>query len=169
MALSGKKPIVLGRVSGLFGVKGWVKIYSYTDPKEAILEYRDYLLARGGKWVDASIEEGQLHGKTIIARFAGMSDRDAATDIIGCDIAVPRGALPQPEQGQYYWSDLEGLTVVRTDGTTLGVVSHVMETGAHDVLVVKGEGEILIPFVMQDFILEVDLGKGEIVVDWDWD
>lgn len=169
MALTGKKPIVLGRVSGLFGVKGWVKIYSYTDPKEAILEYRDCQLAREGGWADAVIAEGQPHGKAIVARFEGVSDRDAAASLVGCEIAVPRSDLPPAGDGRYYWSDLEGLTVVRKDGTTLGVVSHLLETGAHDVMVVKGEGEILIPFVPSEFILGVDLDKREIVVDWDWD
>ena len=169
MALTGKKPIVLGRVSGLFGVKGWVKIYSYTDPKEAILEYRDCRLGKDGGWVDTVIAEGQPHGKSIVARFAGVSDRDTAAEFVGCDIAVPRSDLPPTGAGQYYWSDLEGLTVVRKNGTTLGVVSHLLETGAHDVLVVKGDGEVLIPFVPDEFVLGVDLDKGEIVVDWEWD
>jgi 16S rRNA processing protein RimM len=169
VALTGKNPIVLGRVSGLFGVKGWVKIYSYTDPKEAILEYSDCLLATDKGWVEAVIAEGQLHGKAILARFDGVGDRDAAAELVGREIAVPRSDLPQAEEGRYYWSDLEGLTVVRKNGTTLGVVSHLLGTGAHDVLVVKGKGEILIPFVPDEYVLGVDLDKGEIVVDWDWD
>lgn len=169
MTLTGKKPIVLGRVSGLFGVKGWVKIYSYTDPKEAILAYRNCLVTRNKGWVEAVIAEGQPHGKAIVARFDGVNDRDAAAGLVGCEIAVPRSDLPPANDGRYYWSDLEGLTVVRKNGTTLGVVSHLLETGAHDVLVVKGERETLIPFVPDEFILGVDLDKGEIVVDWDWE
>ena len=169
MALTNEKLIVLGRVSGLFGVKGWVKIYSYTVPREAILDYRECLLGTDGKWTKAEFAEGQSHGKSVIARYVGVDDREAAAQLIGRDIAVSRDKLPQPDADEYYWADLEGLAVVSPDGTPLGVVSKVMATGANDVLVVKGDKEILVPFIMHDVIHSVDLDKGEITVDWDWD
>lgn len=169
MALTNDMPIVLGQVSGLFGVKGWVKIFSYTEPREAILDYRDCLLGSAGNWSKAQIAEGQLHGKAVILRFAGVSDREEAAAIIGRDVAVSRDRLPEPDTGEYYWADLEGLAVVGPDGTQLGVVSKILATGANDVLVVQGDKEILIPFLMNDVILEVDLEKGEITVDWEAD
>ena len=158
----------MGRISGLFGVRGWVKVYSYTDPREAVLNYDRWLLSRKGKWQEATVAEGQRHGKTIIARLAGIRDRDQAAELIGIDIGVPRGELPETESDEFYWSDLEGLTVVHRDGTELGKVDHLLETGANDVLVVTGEQEILIPFVMDKVILGVDLDKGVIDVDWEW-
>ncbi len=162
-------PVILGRISAVFGVKGWVKIYSYTDPREAILEFRDCLLMRDGVWQSATIAEGKRHSKTVIARLAGVEERDAAAAYIGVDIAVPREQMPNPEDGHYYWSDLEGLKVIHRDGTELGKVAYMLATGANDVLVVKGDQEVLIPFLPEDVILNVDLAAGVISVDWEWD
>ena len=123
----------------MFGVRGWVKIYSYTDPREAILKYECWLLGHENDWQSAEVAEGQRHGKTVVARISGFDDRDRATTLIGKEIAVLRDALPKTEDGHYYWQDLEGLAVVRRDGSTLGNVAYLLETGAHDVMVVKGD------------------------------
>ena len=102
-------------------------------------------------------------------RLEGVNDRDQAAELLGCDIAVAREELPEPEQGHYYFGDLEGLKVVDRHGTELGTVAYVMETGANDVLVTEGEQERLIPFIADEVILDVDLAKGVISVDWEWD
>ena len=159
----------MGRISGLFGVRGWVKVYSYTEPREAVLNYDRWLLRRKDGWQEATVAEGQRHGKTIIARIDGYVDREQAAGLVGADIGVPREAMPETERGQFYWSDLEGLRVVHRDGTELGKVAYLLETGANDVMVVQGEQERLIPFVLDTVILGVDLDKGEIEVDWEWD
>jgi 16S rRNA processing protein RimM len=159
----------LGRISGLFGVQGWVKVFSYTRPREAILEYDRWYLKRQGEWQAAAVREAKRHGKTVIAHLDGVDDRDAAATLVDCDIAVEREAMPDADDGSYYWADLEGLQVVRRDGTGLGRVAYLMETGANDVLVVQGEQERLIPFVAAEVILDVDLDNGVIRVDWDWD
>ncbi len=159
----------MGRISGLFGVRGWVKVYSYTEPREAVLNYDRWLLGRKDGWQEATVAEGQRHGKTIIARLDGYVDRDQAAGLVGADIGVPREAMPQTEGDQYYWSDLEGLKVLHRDGTELGKLAYLLETGAHDVMVVQGEQERLIPFVLDEVVLGVDLDKGEIEVDWEWD
>ena len=159
----------MGRISGLFGVQGWVKVYSYTEPREAVLNYDRWLLDRRDGWREARVAEGQRHGKTIIARLDGYVDRDQAAELIGVNIGIPRDELPDTSPGQFYWSDLEGLKVVQRDGGELGTVSHLLETGAHDVMVVAGDKERLIPFVMDKVVLGVDLDKGEIEVDWEWD
>lgn len=159
----------MGRIAGLFGVQGWVKVYSYTEPREAVLNYDRWLLGSKDGWQEAQVAEGQRHGKTVIARIDGYVDRDQAAELVGADIGVPREALPQTEDGQYYWSDLEGLTVLHRDGTRLGEVAYLLETGANDVMVVKGEQERLIPFVIDKVVLGVDLANGEIEVDWEWD
>jgi len=163
------QPVILGRISGLFGVRGWVKVYSYTEPREAVLNYDRWLLVGKDGWQEATVAEGQRHGKTVIVRIEGYDDRDQAARLVGTDIGVPRDELPEAESGQYYWSDLEGLAVIRRDGTALGTVEYLLETGANDVMVVKGETERLIPFVMDKVVLGVDLPKGEIRVDWEWD
>jgi 16S rRNA processing protein RimM len=160
---------VLGRISGVFGVRGWVKVHSYTDPREAVLDYEGWSLGHEGDWRPANVAEGQRHGKTVVVRIDGFDDRDQAATLIGEEIAVPRDALPETENGHYYWRDLEGLRVLRSDGSKLGTVAYMLETGAHDVMVVKGEVERLIPFVYDEVIVDVDLAKGVITVDWEWD
>jgi 16S rRNA processing protein RimM len=148
--------VILGRIDGLFGVRGWIKVYSYTEPREAVLNYKDWLLARDGDWQRVELADGKRQGKAVIARLEGIEDRDAAAELIGSEIGVDRDALPEPEEGHYYWADLEGLT-------------DVMATGANDVLVVDGPAERLIPFVPGTVILDVDLAAGVIRVDWEWD
>jgi len=164
-----EEPIVLGRISGLFGVKGWVKIFSHTEPREAVLNYRQWLVRQKDAWRTIELAEGKRHGKTVIARLEGVYDRDQAALLTGCDIGIPRDELPEPDAGHYYFSDLEGLRVVHRDGTDLGTVAYVMETGANDVLVTTGDKERLIPFVVDEVILDVDLAAGVISVDWEWD
>lgn len=162
-------PVVLGRIAGVFGVKGWVKVFSYTEPREAILDYENWLLKRGDAWQEITVEEGKRHGSSVIAKLANVGDRDAAAELVDVDIVVPREELPDTEEREYYWTDLEGLQVVHRNGRSLGRVAYVMATGANDVLVVEGDRECLIPFVMDRFILDVDLARGVISVDWEWD
>ena len=153
----------------MFGVKGWVKVFSYTDPREAILDYEGWLLGGDGEWRPANVAEGQRHGKTVVVRIDGIEDRDQAATLIGSEIGVERNALPEVEEGHYYWSDIEGLEVRRKDGSVLGRLSHLLETGAHDVMVIKGDTERLIPFVKDEVVVDVDLATGVITVDWEWD
>jgi 16S rRNA processing protein RimM len=162
--------VVLGFVSGLFGVKGWVKVHSHTDPREAILSYPDWLMQVDGRWERVEIAEGKPHGKTIVARIAGIEDRDGAASLVNAQIGVERADLPETDKDQYYWSDLVGLAVVHKDGTRLGKVDYLLETGANDVLVVEqADREVLIPFVTGDVVQEVDIDNGVIRVDWEWD
>jgi len=163
------QPVRLGRIVGLFGVRGWVKVFSYTDPREAILEHERWLLGRDGNWHSVRVDEGKRHGKSVLARLEGIDDREAAEALLGLDIAVDRDSLPEPESGHYYWTDLEGLTVWHKDERELGVVTQMLETGAHDVMVVKGETERLIPFVPGEVVLDVDLENRRVRVDWAWD
>jgi len=144
-------------------------VYSYTEPREAVLDYDRWLLIRKDGLQEATVAEGQRHGKTVIVRIEGYDDRDDAAGLVGTEIGVPRDELPETGSDQYYWSDLEGLRVVHRDGSELGRVDYLLETGANDVMVVKGETERLIPFVMDKVVLGVDLAKGEIRVDWEWD
>lgn len=159
----------MGRVSGLFGVKGWVKVFSYTQPREAILDYDRWYLQSKAEWRVAAVVDGKRQGKSVVARLDGIDDRDQAAELVGCDIAIGRDELPQAEEGTYYWADLEGMRVVHRDGTELGRVAYLMETGANDVLVTEGERERLIPFIAEKVILDVDFAAGVISVDWEWD
>jgi 16S rRNA processing protein RimM len=161
-------PVKLGRIVGLFGVRGWVKVYSDTRPREAILGYNPWLLELAGHWREYRLAEGRVQGPGIVARLEGCGDRGQAQLLVGATVAVRREQLPKPGPGEYYWSELEGLKVVNLRGETLGVVSHLFETGANDVMVVAGEREHLIPFT-RDAVREVDLAARIVRVDWERD
>lgn len=151
-------------------MRGWVRIFSYTEPRDNILDYHPWYLSREGNWQEHELAEGRQHGKGVVARLAGCEDRDAARLYMGVEIGVRRNQLPAAQAGEYYWSDLQGLQVLTLSGELLGTVDHLLETGANDVLAVSGEqGEQLIPFVMGQVIDAVDLERGEIRVDWDKD
>ena len=161
-------------MSGLFGVKGWIKVYSYTRPAVNLLEYEDWLIGRQDAWRPFRVLDAREQGKTLVARIAGdddtlLADRDAAAALVDLQIAVARDQLPAPEPGEYYWFDLIGLDVFNREGAALGRVKAMMETGANDVLVLQGERERLVPFVVGEVIDEVDLDAGRIVADWDAD
>ena len=168
--LTDKKLVVLGRVSGLFGVRGWLKIHSYTKPRDAILNYHVWLIELNGKWRSVDLGEGRRQGKTIVARFRGVSDRDAAVVFLNAAIGVERKLMPETDKDEYYWTDLEGLQVEKHSGDYLGTVAYLLETGSNDVMVVKDRSnEILIPFIIGDVIKDVDLDEGKIVVEWELD
>ena len=160
--------ILMGRIHGAFGVRGELKLESFSNPPEAIFRYLPLTL-RTAQGVEREVEgaRGRATGKGIVMRLPGVEDRDAAEALRGAELYVPREALPPPVPGEYYWVDLEGLRVVNTDGVDFGVVSHLFSTGANDVLVARGERERMIPFVQPDYIVSVDFDAGVVTVDWD--
>jgi 16S rRNA processing protein RimM len=162
-----KRIVPLGHISGVHGVRGWVKVHSLTEPREAIFDYQPWLLGEALEAVRVS--EGRKHGNRLIARLEGVDSREAAEERVNRSIAVYREQLPETGDDRFYWTDLVGLTVRLEDGRELGAVERLMATGANDVLVVRGEQERLIPFVPGQYVKQVDLDKGEIVVDWDPD
>ncbi|MEJ5211107.1 MAG: ribosome maturation factor RimM [Burkholderiales bacterium] len=155
----------MGRVTGPFGVLGWIKIHPYTETPASLTRYGRWWLGREAPYAEHEVVQSRVHGAQVLAKLAGIDDRDQAARLKGQWVVVPRGALPSTGEDEYYWVDLIGLTVVNTEGTSLGTVRELMETGANDVLVVQGERERLIPFIRQ-VILDVDLAEGIIRVDW---
>jgi len=160
--------VILGRVSGVLGLAGWVKVHAETREREGILGYNPWYLRGTTGWQPYRLIEGRVQGSgVVVAQLEGVGDRNAAQALIGAEIAIRREQLPKLKRGEYYWSDLEGLKVVNTEGIGLGNVSHLFETGANDVLVVRdGERERLIPFT-KDAVRNVDLAAQVIRVDWD--
>ena len=163
-----ENPVHLGSISGVFGVKGWVKVFSHTSPRDNILSFAPWFLTRGDVCHQVEVSDGRAQGKGVVVQFDGCEDRDLAHLFIGCDIWVGRDLLPATEADEYYWSDLEGLEVWVGD-QSLGYVSYLIETGANDVLVVQGDRERLIPFIQPSVITKVDLGAKRIEIDWDPD
>jgi 16S rRNA processing protein RimM len=161
--------ILLGRVAGAFGVRGEVALLSWTDPREALFRYQPWILRSGDSEREIAGVRGRDTGKRVIATFPGIDTREQAEALHGTEIWVPRDRLPPPAPGEYYWVDLEGLSVRTVDGIELGTVSHLFDTGANPVMVVAGERERLIPFVTGQYVTDVDLPAGRVTVDWDPD
>jgi len=176
--------VILGRITGVYGVKGWVKIFSHTDPKEAIVDFSPWYIRAEGRgqgsqkpapWTKVKLKAGKRHAKTVVAKLEHCNDRDQAMAYVGNEIAVEMQQLEQQrEEDTYYWRDLIGLRVINQQGIELGKVKTLLETGANDVLVVvfeeQGETkERLIPWTIDIAIVAVDIEKGSIEVDWDAD
>lgn len=159
--------INVGKISGVFGVKGWVKVFSFTDPRENILGYSPWLLKKGSEEKIFKVVDGQLHGKAIIAQLDSVNDRDQAELLTGWDVLIGRSQLPKADKDEYYWDELIGLNVETDQGVSLGVVENLLETGANDVLIVQGERDRAVPFLQGQTILSIDLDAGKIIVDWD--
>lgn len=174
--------VILGRIAGVYGVKGWLKIFSYTDPMEAIVDYSPWHIRpenrKNAPWAKVDVKAGKRHAKTVVAKLEHCNDRDQAQAFIGSEIAIELDQLEELSgSNEFYWHDLIGLRVINLQGIELGVVKKMMETGANDVLVVVSEAEgaeketveRLIPWTMHMAIIAVDLGQGIIEVDWDPD
>lgn len=159
--------IVVGRLGGVYGLKGWMKVVSETAPHTSILGYTPWLI--GPEFNPRQVAEHKPHGKGMIVRLDGCADRDTAARLAGQEIAVTRAQLPPPHADEFYWCDLEGLAVVTTEGVAFGLVHHLFSTGVNDVLVVKGERERLLPFAWGTVVKDVDFARGRIEVDWDPD
>ena len=167
---AGQRMITVGRVHGAFGVRGELKLESFTAPESAILRYQPWTL-RDAQGRERGIEgvRGRAGAKGLVATIPGIEGRDAAEAMRGTEILVPRSVLPPPAPGEYYWVDLEGLRVRNLEGIDFGTVSHLFSTGANDVLVARGERERMIPFLAPDYIRSVDFDAGVVTVDWDAD
>lgn len=168
-------PLVVGKITTVFGVKGWVKIYSFTEPADNLFSYRPWWIKSAQGWRVLEVEDSRSHHNGLVAKFKGVDDRDLARTLCQSDIHIEKALLPELQTGDHYWHQLLGLKVIaHYDGAeqVLGAVKEMMETGANDVLVVVGSGdsidrrERLIPYVDQ-VVLEIDPSAGVIRVDWD--
>ncbi len=164
--------IKVGYISGFYGVKGWLKVFSYTDPKENILAYRPWMVKVPQQgWQEIKLLGGRVQGKGIVAQLAGFDNKNQVLHLLKAEIAIRQDQLPDCDDGEYYWRDLIGFDVASNTGKSIGTVKGVMETGANDVMEVKGldGGEILIPWVHDIYIKQVDPAKKKIIVDWELD
>lgn len=158
--------VTLGRIIGVFGVKGWVKVESFTVPGKNLLNYRLWQLAHA-PLTKAVLDQGKEHGQGLVVKLREVNDRDRAAELVGAEIQVFRSEMPVLAPEEIYWVDLEGLEVFNTDKVRLGRVSHLFSTGANDVMVIQGEREHLIPYVADHYIKKIDLEQKIIIVDWD--
>lgn len=171
--------IELGKIVGVWGVKGWLKLHSYTRNRADISDYSRWRLQPVGRYTDSpesldlsqaiEVLECRQQGRGIVARLEGVNTRNQAEALIGSKILVDEADLPELEEGEFYWQQLIGLQVVSTQGDDLGRISSMLETGANDVIVIGGQSgnpDVLIPYVKQ-VVVDVDLAAGTMTVDWD--
>lgn len=164
--------IPVGKISGAFGVKGWVKVFSFTDPRKNILSYSPLYISRKGEWIEMKVSGGRVQGKGIVMGLVDITDPDQVLPLIGSELAITKKQLKPTAKDEFYWSELIGLTVVNMQDELLGQVENLFETGANDVLLVQDKEhkvERLIPFVMGEIVELVDLDNRTIRVDWELD
>ena len=162
-----RKIVQIGHISGVHGVKGWVKIHSLTEPREAIFEYQPWLL--GNNREETAVEQGKQHGKHLIALLENTDDRDQAEGRVNQVISVYRDQFPELPGSEFYWADLIKKGIAPPPVKPLGTIERMLATGANDVMVVQGERERLIPFIQGSCVKNVDLENGIVTVDWDPD
>lgn len=172
--------LVVGKITGCYGVKGWVKIHSFTEPKENFLGFGQWMLRRRGVVEPVEFDDGRAQGKGLVVHIAGVDDRTQAESLRGLEVLVQADSLPQLETGDYYWSQLQGLQVWCRDAgkpesdekVLLGTVDYLIETGANDVLVVKpspgsiDEQERLVPYLLSEVVTRIDLEEAVIEIEW---
>lgn len=168
--------VMLGHVTGVYGLKGWVKVHSDTNPRDNIVTYKSWWLEQGGNWLEYRVLQGRSQGKTIVAQLEGVDTPETASTLTGANIAISRASMPEPVEGEYYWTDLIGMQVRTVEDVQVGPVSRLFETGANDVLVViderdetEGSREVLVPWLVPDVITEVNMEDRVITIEWDPD
>lgn len=159
--------VTVGKIGAPYGIKGWVKIHSFTEWVTNILEYTPWYLEDANGWKLTKVAEGREHGKGLVAKFAGFDTPEHSRQLTGKLIAIKRSQLPPLKKNEYYWGDLEGLTVINQDGKVLGTIAYLLETGSNDVIVVKNEKEHAIPYLQGSVVISVDLDKREMHVNWE--
>ena len=170
---AGAHRVVLGKIVSVHGVRGAVKVYSHTDPLDNVLDYAEWSLNRGSEQRTMSVLGGRVQGRVLVVNLKGIDDRNKAEELVDFEISIASDALPELEDGDFYWHQLEGLQVVNQEGQLLGKVDHLLETGSNDVMVVKpcagsvDQRERLLPYLPGQFVIKVDLETQVMQVDWD--
>jgi 16S rRNA processing protein RimM len=161
-----EEKIVMGKILGPHGIKGWIKIHPFTEKKDSLIDHKILMASKDEKlWQSFEVESMDVGGKFILAKFKGVDDRNAAEKLNKFFISLDKSSLPKLDENNYYWHELIGLDVKNNEGMHFGKVDSLIETGANDVLVVLGDKEYLIPYIKQ-VILEVNLETNMIRVDW---
>lgn len=171
---SNQDKIVVGKLGSAYGIRGWLKVTTFTDEQEGIFDYSPWYINVQGQMRTIEVLEWRRHGGGVVCRLAGINDRNEAERLTNAEISIESQQLKELAEDDFYWRDLVGCEVVNTQGYQMGTVSGLLETGSNDVLEVKaksndafGKRERLIPFVTSQFVLEVDLANKQIKVDWD--
>lgn len=161
--------VIVGRFGRTHGIKGLITVHSFTEPRDNILRYTDWHIKLADQWQPLKLLNVEINNKSILAQIEGYREREQVAVFTNVEIAVSRKQLPPLEPGEFYWHQLVGMQVVNLQHQELGKVIDVLSTGSNDVLVIEGEKRHLVPYLLDQFITDIDPGKGVITVDWDVD
>jgi 16S rRNA processing protein RimM len=164
--MGGDDLLPVGRVVGIHGTKGYLKLFPYADSPELLAPGQALVFRRGGESVGIfSVRAARPHKEIVLLQLEGIKGNEAARGWIGCEIFIDQASLPEPEEGSFYWYEIIGVEVFTLNGRRLGRVEAIIETGSNDVYVVRdGEKEILVPAI-DTVVTEIDSGKGVMRVD----
>jgi|TARA_R110002167_G_scaffold366223_1_gene593827 16S rRNA processing protein RimM len=164
--------LVVGKIGAPYGVKGWVKITTFTHEQDGVFTYTPWLLGQENK--EYVVDQWRTHNKGLVAKLVGVETRDDAESIKNLDISIKAQQLPQLAGDDFYWRELVGMQVVTEKGYSLGVVKELFETGANDVMLIKanlndafGQKERMVPYLLDQVVKQVDREAKTITVDWD--
>ncbi|MCH9645465.1 MAG: ribosome maturation factor RimM [Proteobacteria bacterium] len=172
---SNNKRLLIGQINGLFGVQGWVKIFSHAHPRKNILTYKPWHVQVEGVWTTLEVVKGREQGKTIVAQLKDVNDREIARSFIGTELYIKKSQLPKLPKGEYYWDELTGLEVVNCQNVVLGNIAYLVDTGSNQVMVINGKKESpsrvdskehWVPYI-EPFLISIDMDKRRVLVDWD--
>lgn len=161
--------IVVGRFGRVHGIKGFITINSYTEPRDNILRYTDWHAFIDQQWQRLELSHIEVTNKHLLVQVAGYQEREQIASLTNKEIGVSKEQLPTLAIGEFYWHQLIGMNVVDQQGSVLGEVVEILATGSNDVLIVKGEKRLLIPYLPGRSVVNVDLHQRQIIVDWDTD
>lgn len=159
--------ITIGQLGKTYGIQGWLKVNSFTDPIDNLLDYSPLYYKQGEQWVTLPITDMRLHANSIVAHIEGYDTPESARLLTGTELAIHRSQLPKLAKDEYFWCDLIGMQVLTSNGVDLGKVDSLLRTGSNDILVVKGAKEHLIPLVRDHYVMKIDPTLQQIIVDWD--
>ncbi len=161
------KKIIIGRLAGAYGIKGWSHLISFTDPQENILHYSNWQIQKNNIWQSVSREAEKKHGNGFVVKLTGCDDRDQALLLKNTEIAIDSADLPKAPDNQYYWDDLIGFTVIDLSRKSLGTIDYLFATGANDVIAVSlDKKQHFIPY-LKEVVKSVDVNNKIITVDWE--
>ena len=158
--------VVVGRFGKVHGIKGFIQVHSFTEPRENIFDYMPWHLTIKKNWCQIKIHDQKIAGEKFLVQIENYISREEVGCLTNMDIAVPRSILPDIDN-QFYHHDLIGMSVYNTKHELLGKIVEIFSTGAHDILDVHGDKQYLIPFVNDVYVKSINAQDAEIIVDWD--
>lgn len=159
--------VILGRLGRPQGLKGFIRVNSFTEPESNILDYLPWHIKKKEVWVPIQVDSYHIQNQTILVKISGYVEREKVAELTNCNIGVLSEHLPSLPEGEFYWHELQNMMVLNKEGAILGQVVQIMPTGTHEVLVIEGEKRHLIPYVPDVYIEKVDPVQRQIIVDWD--